>query len=181
VNLDWNDIAAPGLEGYILVRAIAGGPSVRLNADLITASRLSDTGLVNGTEYCYQVLAVTASSASPLSARVCARPGGTGVPRFVRGDTDASGSIDISDPLRLLGFLFLGEYLEGTDPRTIECLDAADVNDDGKADITDAIASLGFQFLGETPPAAPHPGCGTDPEPDESPSLGCVRQRPDCR
>ena len=85
---------------------------------------------------------------------------------FLRGDVDAGGSVDITDPILNLAFQFLG------DPRPI-CLDAADTDDSGSIDITDPIASLTFQFLGQ--PEIPVPGpmnCGDDPTAD---LLGCER------
>ena len=75
--------------------------------------------------------------------------------RFVRGDADGKGDIDISDPIFLLTYLFLG----GEAP---DCLDAGDVNDDGGLDITDAVYSLTFQFLGGDPPKSPFPECGIE-------------------
>jgi hypothetical protein len=74
--------------------------------------------------------------------------------RFVRGNIDGKGGIDISDPIFLLSYLFLG----GEAP---DCLDAADTDNTGAVNITDAIYSLNFQFLGGDPPKSPFPECGT--------------------
>ncbi len=88
--------------------------------------------------------------------------------RFVRADTNADGSVDITDGINTLEFLFLGT------PATIPCEDAADVNDDGEVNITDPIGTLFFLFLGS--PAPPPPfgdaasDCGEDPTAD---ALGC--------
>ncbi len=92
--------------------------------------------------------------------------------RFVRGDVNADGTIDIADPIFSLGFQFLG----GAAP---SCLDAADANDDGQLDITDGINILNFLFLAGPSPAPPTSGeatydashCGTDPSDDP---LGCA-------
>jgi hypothetical protein len=78
--------------------------------------------------------------------------------RFVRGDTNADGALDLSDSIAILGYLFLGEALL--------CLDAADPNDDGTADISDAIGLLTHLFLGGEAPRAPSGACGLDPTPD---------------
>jgi len=75
--------------------------------------------------------------------------------QFRRGDATGDGRLDISDPIRLLGDLFLGET-------ALLCLDAADVDDSGTLDITDAVYSLSFQFLGGEPPPGPFPGCGIE-------------------
>ena len=74
---------------------------------------------------------------------------------FFRGDSNGDRVLDISDPQRTLGFLFLGDAPP-------PCLDAADFNDDGALDITDPIATLGFLFLDGTPPPAPYPAPGHD-------------------
>lgn len=80
---------------------------------------------------------------------------------FRRGDIDTNGREDITDPVTLLAFLFLG----GPPPR---CPDSADVDDSGVLSITDAIRILGYLFLGSAPPPAPGPlDCGADPTPDD--------------
>jgi len=82
---------------------------------------------------------------------------------FIRGDATRDGRLDISDAVKILGYLFLGE--------AASCLDACDVDDSGSLEITDPVALLNFLFLGDQPPAAPHP----DPGPDSSVPdlLGC--------
>ncbi len=86
--------------------------------------------------------------------------------RFRRGDANDDGTVDISDAVTTLGFLFLGG-------EELACLDSGDANDDGTLDISDAIAALGVLFLGDgTMPAPGLDGCGTDPTDDE---LDCAR------
>lgn len=63
------------------------------------------------------------------------------LPAFLRGDSNSSGKVDISDALNTLGVLILGSG-------AIDCPDAADANDDGQLDISDAVATLGSLFLG---------------------------------
>jgi len=82
---------------------------------------------------------------------------------FIRGDVDGNARLDLSDPVGLLGYLFLGREEPG-------CLDAGDSNDDGALDLSDALYTLFSLFLGGSPPAPPFPGCGGDPTPDD---LGC--------
>jgi hypothetical protein len=91
-------------------------------------------------------------------------------PRFQRGDSNADGNFDISDPVATLGFLFLG----GGAPT---CLDAADSDDSGVLDVTDAVYSLNHLFLGDQAIALPFPECGTDGLVDD---LDCVSFAP-CR
>jgi len=75
--------------------------------------------------------------------------------RFARGDANADGHVDISDPVSVLGFLFLG----ATAP---SCGDAADANDDGNIDISDSVGLLGFLFAGAAAPPPPFGECGPD-------------------
>jgi hypothetical protein len=104
------------------------------------------------------------------SCRVASTCGLPPAEAFRRGDADSSGELNITDPVALLGFLFLG----GARPR---CFDAADADDSGDLSITDPIRILGFLFLGGAAPPAPGPQqCGSDPTPDGLESCGT-----DCR
>ena len=78
------------------------------------------------------------------------------LPRFIRGDANGSGEVDISDAVWHLNYLFL----EGPTP---PCIEAAEVNDDDRLDISDALYIIGHQFLGDAPPPSPFPDCGSDP------------------
>ena len=82
---------------------------------------------------------------------------------FVRGDANGDGSIDITDAIFTLGFLFLGG---GAPP----CEDAADADDRGTLEITDAVYLLNFLFSGGPEPPPPHAVEGEDPTED---ALGC--------
>ena len=100
-----------------------------------------------------------------------ALPGGA--PRFVRGDADSNGVIELTDGIRILGFLFL-------DDPAPSCLDAADALDDGVLNLTDAIRIFGWLFTGGSAPDPPGPrpglatyrveNCGLDKTDD---TLGC--------
>ncbi len=72
---------------------------------------------------------------------------------FVRGDANGDSEVDISDPIWVLNYLFLG----GNPP---PCLTAADANDDGGVDLTDVISLITSLFLsgGPLPPPGPVPG-----------------------
>jgi hypothetical protein len=84
-------------------------------------------------------------------------------PRFRRGDVNLSRTVDISDAVRLLNFLFLGD--------SISCADAADANDSGRLDIADSVYILLFLFMHGQSPAPPGPFVpGIDPTID---ALGC--------
>lgn len=84
-------------------------------------------------------------------------PGGDA--QFIRGDSNRSGAVDISDAIFHLNYLFLG----GEEP---PCFDASDADDNGALEITDAISLLAFLFQGGDAPPPPYPAAGTDPTED---------------
>ena len=89
-----------------------------------------------------------------------------GIPQrveFIRGDADSDGTLNLTDAVFALSFLFLG----GTVPI---CEDAADVDDLGSVELTDAVYLLNHLFLGGAAPPAPYPEAGQDPTED---ALGC--------
>ncbi len=85
---------------------------------------------------------------------------------FVRGDVNGSLTIDLSDPIFLLNYLFT----MGPEPA---CLDTADVNDSGGVDLSDPITLLNYLFTMGPEPAAPFPDCGPDPSGDAD-GVGCL-------
>ncbi len=88
---------------------------------------------------------------------------------FVRGDADGDGVLQVSDPIALLNYLFLGAG-------DLSCHDAGDADDGGSENLSDAVTLLSFLFLGGPEPAAPFPGCGPDPTDD---AIDC-REYPPC-
>ena len=84
--------------------------------------------------------------------------------RFRRGDTNGDAKADISDAVRTLGFLFLGN------PTALPCDKSADTNDEGNLDLSDPVALLNHLFLGAPAPPEPFGACGVDPTVD---GLGC--------
>ena len=73
---------------------------------------------------------------------------------LLRGDCNADGEVDISDPICTLGFLFdAGETTPG-------CIAALNANGDDSVDISDPVYALGFLFSGGPPPVQPFPSCG---------------------
>jgi hypothetical protein len=96
-----------------------------------------------------------------------------GEAQFFRGDFDGQGTLNITDALRSLNFLFS----EGPGPR---CADAADANNDGSINLSDPIFTLNYLYVGGPAPPLPGPPsypevsgntCGPDPEGGD---LGCV-------
>ncbi len=85
--------------------------------------------------------------------------------RFRRGAVRGEEALEISDGIRLLGYLFLRE----DEP---SCLDAADADDSGELNLSDAVWIFRYLFLGGDAPPDPGPAtCGEDPTDDD---LGCV-------
>ena len=82
---------------------------------------------------------------------------------FVRGDVNADGQLDVSDPVFLLRYLFQG----GLRPT---CADAGDADDDGRLSVSDSVQVLAYLFRGGEPPPPPNETCGRDPTDD---ALGC--------
>lgn len=87
---------------------------------------------------------------------------------FLRADSNQDERVDVSDPIAIFAYLFLG----GPEP---DCLSACDMNDDSRVDISDGVFGLNYLFLGG--PSIPEPtSCGLDPTLD---GLLCPRSR--CR
>jgi hypothetical protein len=84
--------------------------------------------------------------------------------RFIRGDCNDDGIVDIADGVFAIGTLFYGY--------TAACPAACDANDDSFGDLSVAIYVLNYQFLDGPPPPAPFPACGGDGGP------GCASSCP---
>jgi len=91
--------------------------------------------------------------------------------RFVRGDVDRNGELDITDAIVILQYLFLGGS-------GVDCPDAADVDDGGSVDIADPVRLLDFLFRGGTEPPAPFPEPALDPTDDDQTCEGCGEAPP---
>jgi len=87
------------------------------------------------------------------------------LPVFLRGDPDGNGTVQLTDGIFLLNFLFLGGDSPG-------CFDAADADNNGTIQMTDGIYLLNYLFLGGAPPPEPFEGCGPDPA-EPADKLGC--------
>ena len=82
---------------------------------------------------------------------------------FIRGDTNGDTSVNLSDAVGILVYLFLGE-------ETPPCLDSADADDDSNVNLTDATYILNYLFLGGPSLPEPYPLLGVDPTED---NLSC--------
>lgn len=89
---------------------------------------------------------------------------------FIRGDANKDSGVDISDPVFVINYVFLGG-------RVPPCLDAADANNDTRLDISDSIWLLNYLFKGGPQPSEPFPQAGVDPSDDGKGSLGCESDR----
>jgi len=83
---------------------------------------------------------------------------------FVRGDSSGDRTVDLSDAVFTLGYLFLGSQAPS-------CLESCDANDDGIINVTDPIHLLQFLFLGAAELPPPFPECGGD---GDAAGPGCV-------
>jgi type VI protein secretion system component Hcp len=76
--------------------------------------------------------------------------------RYIPGDTNGDLEVDLTDVIRILDYLYRGEF--------INCPLAGDVNTDNNLDISDAIYLLIFQYGSQgRPPPSPYPSCGEIP------------------
>jgi hypothetical protein len=95
--------------------------------------------------------------------RIVARPRSSPSPAYRRGDATGEGTVNLTDAVDILAWLFMHGAAPG-------CLDAADANDDETVDAGDPVYLLFYIFLDGPPP--PSPGterCGWA----ATPSLGC--------
>lgn len=84
---------------------------------------------------------------------------------FIRGDSNQDMTLDISDGVHSLAYLFSGGVV-------INCLDSADTNDDGEIDISDPIFVLTYLFSGGVSIPAPFPDMGIDETED---AIDCAQ------
>jgi hypothetical protein len=120
-------------------------------------------------DYCVRCVCEDGSASELGCCTVSPTQCGPGRPRFKRGDADGDGQVTITDGIRGLNVLFIGQGV-------LNCLDAADADDSGQVTITDSIRILNVLFLGLGD--IPAPGilmCGEDPT---SEALECDEYDP---
>ncbi len=88
--------------------------------------------------------------------------------KFIRGDSNINGKVDLSDAVHILNVLFKAQG-------ELSCEDAADANDDGVIDVSDAVFTLIFLFRGDVNLPQPYPQEGGDLTDD---FLGCDQSPP---
>ena len=180
-----NDSVQPGLSNAIGVWELSGATfssaDIEIAFDWPAASRLGVAGTdlklfqfidggwrdlgaaVNRGRYIITARGLT--SLSQLAVAEGAGPAPVPIPEFLRGDPDDNGSVQLTDGIFILNFLFLGGDSPG-------CLDTADVDDNGSIQMTDGIYLLNYLFLGGAPPPEPFEACGSDPA-DPADKLTC--------
>lgn len=72
IAASWNSVS--GATSYVLRRGSSGGPYTQIATP--TATNHTDSGLVNGQQYCYVVASANADGVGSNSAQVCAAPNG---------------------------------------------------------------------------------------------------------
>ncbi|MBN1444447.1 MAG: trypsin-like peptidase domain-containing protein [Planctomycetes bacterium] len=132
--------------------------------NLVPVARISETSYtISGLEpqkaYCWQIVARGAcgTALGPVWTFTTADAGDAA---FIRGDVAQDSSVNLSDAVSILNYLFLA----GAVP---PCLDSADTDDNGSVNLTDAVYLLGHLFLAGAAPPPPHGSCGQDPSPDD--------------
>ena len=167
-------------EGRISVASENFDPSVALFNDLCDEVSFNDNCGAGTESACLNVsleagnYSIVVSSEEPRAAGgfslTLASTDATDV--FSRGDGNGDGSLELTDGIIVLNYLFTGGDAPG-------CMEAADSDNDGQISLTDAVLVLGYLFQGGNAPALPGPpgvntGCGPDTDVPGSPGdLGC--------
>ena len=167
-------------EGRISVASENFDPSVALFNDLCDEVSFNDNCGAGTESACLNVsleagnYSIVVSSEDPRAAGgfslTLASTDATDV--FSRGDGNGDGSLELTDGIIVLNYLFTGGDAPG-------CMEAADSDNDGQISLTDAVLVLSYLFQGGNAPALPGPpgvntGCGPDTDVPGSPGdLGC--------
>lgn len=77
--------------------------------------------------------------------------------RFLRGDCNDDGDLNISDPVCILNWLFLGGPIPGSGCVAVANTDGSETNDE--VDLSDGVYLLNHLFLGGPAPTPPFPKC----------------------
>ena len=94
---------------------------------------------------------------------MCIRDSAESGPRFIRGDFNGDTSVNLSDAVGILLYLFMGEAAP-------DCMEAGDADDDASVNLTDSPFIRNYLFLGGPALPAPFPLPGLDPTED---NLSC--------
>lgn len=180
----WHHIAATfdGLEQNIyidgkLISTVCNEGEMRINSDPVYIGSNGSARFFNGFVDDVQIydIALGPDEIADLAENLGIDPGpggngepeppGPGAPQFIRGDSDDSGIVNLTDTIFILNFLFLGGEL-------LTCFDSSDADDNGIVQLTDGIFLLNYLFSRGRAPPAPYPRCGRDSE-DFVDQLSC--------
>ncbi len=155
----WKGSARPGLIVRTASSSAACGVNFVVGEDYVVYAFDSNQGDHLNTNSCTRTRPFTAEEGEALGEGVVV--GGPACEAtFRRGDSNADGTVDITDGVVLLSALFQGGAMPS-------CMDSSDTNDDGTMDIADPIFIFQYLFIGGDAPPAPGPGeCGVDPTRD---------------
>jgi len=155
VRLSWTVNTEVDFYGTSIFRGLDPAPSDSLGFVLAPSGEFLDTAPGYGQTVYYTLRAADfCGLRSPVSEVVSVDLPNAGA-AFTRSDVDASGELNISDPIFNLEYQFEG----GPAPT---CLRTADDDDNGEINVGDPIYSLEYQFAQGPPPPAPFPSCGAD-------------------
>ena len=146
-----------------------GGRGLKIPVGALSTMRAENSGDLNGDgrgDFAFSKRRSRFGADETIPATVYVIYGRGG---FRRGDVNTDGEWDISDPIVILGYQFLGV------PPILACEKSADVDDSGEVDITDAVNLLLHLFVGGAPIPEPFTDCDSDPTPD---TLTCEAYPP---
>ncbi|MFP6631566.1 MAG: DVUA0089 family protein, partial [Planctomycetota bacterium] len=167
-------------EGRISVASENFDPSVALFNDLCDEVSFNDNCGAGTESACLNISLEAGSYSIVVSSEEPRAAGGFSLTLastdetdvFSRGDGNGDGSLELTDGIIVLNYLFTGGDAPG-------CMEAADSDNDGQISLTDAVLILSYLFQGGNAPALPGPpgvntGCGPDTDVPGSPGdLGC--------
>ena len=144
--------AQPGIQSTVLIDDVdiecSTDRSVRIDADPPLEGRSVETAVCFG---------------APCAVRPRDGVDGFSIPpTFLRGDVDGTGTVALTDAIRILNRLFLAGP-------AFACAAAGDANGNGAHEITDAIYLLNHLFVAGPALPAPFPECGCA----AATALGC--------
>lgn len=159
ITITGENFDGPGLTVTICDMLIEGAMAVG-GAIVVTVPDCGTVGPVN------VVVRTDTGGSDSASFEITEEPP-QGIP-FRRGDPNDTGTVNISNPVFILNYLFSGFG----EPK---CLEAADINNDGSINVVDPVNLLNHLFGSGPAPAPPgFESCGRDPdEPGSSKDEGC--------
>ncbi len=158
-DFDQNDpgYIEPTVMAKLALETVGGYDAIVESANVILYSSIEPDGAVN-----FKLGDTASNSAFYFSGEMLetVTEAGEILPQFMRGDGNADGTVDISDPIFVLRYLF-------NDGTPASCMDTTDANDDGKVDIADAVTLIRYLFGDIERLPMPFGQCGYDPTDDD--------------